>query len=83
MRANINTRYRPFELPPPAGLHQCNSCPPGSVVVVSTMRHIWARTTVTFPIDDHCNVLAPTLKIYPTIFFLFTENDRPTKTPGV
>ena len=29
----------------------------------------WARTTVTFPIDDHYNVLAPTLKIYPTIFF--------------
>ena len=25
---------------------------------------------VTFPIDDHYNVLAPTLKIYPTIFFL-------------
>ena len=43
----------------------------------------WARTTVTFPIDDHYNVFVPTLKIYPTIFFLFTANDRPTKTPGV
>ena len=41
----------------------------------------WARTTVTFPIDDHYNVLAPTLKHYPTIFF--TEHERPTKTPGV
>ena len=29
----------------------------------------WARTTVTFPIDDLYNVLAPTLNIYPTIFF--------------
>ena len=28
-----------------------------------------ARTTVTFPIDDHYNVLAPTLKMYRTIFF--------------
>ena len=44
---------------------------------------IWARTTVTFPIDEHYNVLAPTLKIYPTIVFNFTANDRPTKTPGV
>ena len=33
----------------------------------------WARTTVTFPIDDHYNILAPTLKIYPTIFFLNSQ----------
>ena len=33
----------------------------------------WARTTVTFPIDDHYNVLAPTLKIYPTIFFFNSQ----------
>ena len=32
-----------------------------------------ARTTVTFPIDDHYNILAPTLKIYPTIFFLNSQ----------
>ena len=44
--------------------------------------HIFAWTTVTFAIDDHY-VLAPRLKIYPNFFFKFTENDRPTKTPGV
>ena len=36
----------------------------------------WARTTVTFPIDDHYNILAPTLKIYPTIFFLIRAHTR-------
>ena len=44
-----------------------------------TMAICRARTTVTFHIDDHYNVLAPTLKIYPTIFTKIHSNDRPTK----
>ena len=39
--------------------------------------------TVAFPIDNYYSVLAPTLKIYPTMLFYFTAHDRPTKTPGV
>ena len=42
------------------------------LAVPSIERHLvsvgWARSTVTFPIDDHYNVLAPTLKIYPNFF---------------
>ena len=38
-----------------------------------SLRHDRARTTVTFPIDDHYIVFAPTLKIYPTIFFLNSQ----------
>ena len=40
-----------------------------SLIFCIRIQLVWARTTVTFPIDDHYNVLAPTLKIYPTIFF--------------
>ena len=43
--------------------------PPNTV----SLQNIGARTTVTFPIDDHYNILAPTLKIYPTIFFKHSQ----------
>ena len=34
---------------------------------------IWARTTDSFPIGDHYNVLTPTLKSYPAIFFKLSQ----------
>ena len=43
-----------------------------------------ARTTDSFPIGDHSNVLTLTWKIYPIMFFkTVTTHDRPTKTPAV
>ena len=37
--------------------------------VVCVVTRGWARNTVTFPIHDHYNVLAATLKMYPTMFY--------------
>ena len=58
-------------------LDYCNALLYGtSVVNIARLQRIhnsvarWARTTVTFLKDDHYNVLAPTLKNYPTILFL-------------
>ena len=39
----------------------------------------WTRTTFTCPIDDHYHVLAPTLKIYPTIFFISQHMTDPLR----
>ena len=38
--------------------------------LASGARCVRARTTVTFPIDDHYNVLAPILKVYPKFCFI-------------